>query len=520
MSEKNDGPSECHVSDTEREAGVEVPKGNAFQRLVHRKNDLNELGRDMLQQSLQYDRAQLEADAIKVRWKLDLIVLPMMMVTYMLSFLDKQTLNYSNAYGLQEDTNMTGDDYSWVASALYFGWLCGAWPWNMLLQRIAIGKLVGGMLFVWGALCMLQATVYNFSGFFAIRFFLGMLEACVSPAWVLLTSMLWTRQEQSLRSSIWLSTNGVSNILGALLAYASGMAYGLTIAQWKLIFLIVGAATFLWGFVILFFLPDGPHNAKMLTEYERVVAVWRVSNNQIGIKDGTIRPYQIKEAVLDGKCYLIWMVGIGLGILNGAVTTFMTAIIKGFDFDDLRATLLQAPGGAVQVVSCLFLGWVSQLPNMVGGAIILGCLPGIAGLVGILTIDIEKRYALVAMAWLEFFLGSPVVLSWTVPGLNIAGHTKRSAVIGTYFVCFVVGNIIGPHLFLPWELPRYPTAIKGLLGTYCAVVLFQGLYILWCWLDNRERDRLGLHTEVAEAEQLEGFEDLTDKENKHFRYKL
>lgn len=77
MSEKNDGPSECHVSDTEREAGVEVPKGNAFQRLVHRKNDLNELGRDMLQQSLQYDRAQLEADAIKVRWKLDLIVLPM-----------------------------------------------------------------------------------------------------------------------------------------------------------------------------------------------------------------------------------------------------------------------------------------------------------------------------------------------------------------------------------------------------------------------------------------------------------
>lgn len=85
---------------------------------------------------------------------------------------------------------------------------------------------------------MLQAAVFNFGGFFAIRFFLGMLEACISPAWVILTSMLWTRREQTLRSSIWLCTNGVSNILGALLAYGSGMAEGLAIAQWKLIFLV------------------------------------------------------------------------------------------------------------------------------------------------------------------------------------------------------------------------------------------------------------------------------------------
>lgn len=85
---------------------------------------------------------------------------------------------------------------------------------------------------------MLQATVTSFGGFVAIRFFLGMFEAVLSPACILITSMLWTRQEQSLRSSLWLSTNGLSNILGALLAYGSGVAEGLVIAQWKLIFLV------------------------------------------------------------------------------------------------------------------------------------------------------------------------------------------------------------------------------------------------------------------------------------------
>jgi MFS family permease len=83
-----------------------------------------------------------------------------------------------------------------------------------------------------------QAAVFNFSGFFAIRFFLGLLEAVISPAFIMLTSMLWTREEQSLRTSFWLSVNGISSILGALLAYGAGHASGLAIPQWKLIYLV------------------------------------------------------------------------------------------------------------------------------------------------------------------------------------------------------------------------------------------------------------------------------------------
>lgn len=40
-------------------------------------NDLNVLGRDILRKALEHDEAQLERDSIKVRRKLDFIVLPM-----------------------------------------------------------------------------------------------------------------------------------------------------------------------------------------------------------------------------------------------------------------------------------------------------------------------------------------------------------------------------------------------------------------------------------------------------------
>lgn len=128
--------------------------------------------------------------------------------------------------------------------------------------------------------------------------------------------------------------------------------------------------TFLWGFVIIVYLPDGPHNARMLTEYERMVAVWRVSKNQMGIKHHTLVPAQIKEAMLDPKTWLVLLMGACTGILNGAVANFASAIIKGFGFDALKTTLLQTPGGAFELFGCMILGWVATKRNLLGATII------------------------------------------------------------------------------------------------------------------------------------------------------
>ncbi|KAH0841553.1 hypothetical protein FOPE_07102 [Fonsecaea pedrosoi] len=150
----------------------------------------------------------------------------------------------------------------------------------------------------------------------------------------------------------------------------------------------------------------------------------------------------------------------------------------------------------------------------------VSCLPGIAGLIGLLTINIKHRYSLVACCWLQNVLGAPIILGWTLPGVNVAGHTKRTAVVGVFFVFYCAGNIAGPHLFLPSEEPRYFTAIKGLLGTYCALCFLQVIYTTLCYFENRSRDARGLHAERQQEELLEGFDDLTDKQNLHFRYKI
>lgn len=174
------------------------------------------------------------------------------------------------------------------------------------------------------------------------------------------------------RSNFWIGTNGVASIIGALLSWGLGHASGVAIPNWKLIYLAVGSINICWAIVITTYLPDGPHNAKMLTEYERIVAVWRISKNKTGIKHTKMLPYQMKEALFDPKTHLVLGVAAALGILNGSVTTFMSALIKGFGFTPLMTSLLQMPGGAFQVVWCFTFGYVGTQKNLMGFSLIRG----------------------------------------------------------------------------------------------------------------------------------------------------
>jgi hypothetical protein len=55
-----------------------------------------------------------EAEAKRVLRKIDFRVVPILFVTYLLQYLDKNSINFANTFGLQEGTNLKGQDYSWL----------------------------------------------------------------------------------------------------------------------------------------------------------------------------------------------------------------------------------------------------------------------------------------------------------------------------------------------------------------------------------------------------------------------
>lgn len=56
---------------------------------------------------------------VKLRWKLDLRLVPILWFNVTLGAMDKVTTATAALYGFREDTGLTGNRYSWVGSAFY-----------------------------------------------------------------------------------------------------------------------------------------------------------------------------------------------------------------------------------------------------------------------------------------------------------------------------------------------------------------------------------------------------------------
>lgn len=53
-----------------------------------------------------------------------------------------------------------------------------------------------------------------------------------------------------------------------------------------------------------------------------------------------------------------------------------------------------------------------------------------------------------------------VAIALSLIASNVAGFTKKSVATTMATLCYTVGNIIGPFLFLPQEKPAYPASIN------------------------------------------------------------
>ena len=253
--------------------------------------------------------------------------------------------------------------------------------------------------------------------------------------------------------------------------------------------------------------------------------MWRVRHNKTGIKHGKMLAYQVKEALTEPRVWLIAAQQVCVGLINGGFSNFLSALLAGFGYDPLNVTLYQLPNGAFQLVSTIAAGvFVSKVPNTRVLVSLVVYIPPLVGVIGIATISLEHRMALTACCWLLDVGGAALILNWSVVAANFAGHSKRTTVNALNFIFYAAGGIVGPFMYPPTEAPRFMTAIKALVGVYVALVLFTALIGFIMWRSNKRRDAEARSANVVESASPtgdeSGFLDLTDRENRSFRYTL
>ncbi|KAF2641996.1 allantoate transport protein [Massarina eburnea CBS 473.64] len=467
----------------------------------------------------------------KVLRKIDWFLIPAMILGYGLVYYDKAILGSAALFGMTKDLSLSVVDtsttppttntsrLSWATSMFYFGMLVGLYPMTFALQRFNLGRILGGMVMFWSLICMLTAAVTSWEGLYVQRFFLGFVESVIPTGFMCIVSGYYTQDEQALRQSWWFSSTGLFTIVGSALNYGFAQISSGALKRWQYIYLLAGCLTFLFGIWCLF-IPNSPVSAWFLSLDERVVAVERLRKGQTGVRCQKIKMNQVKEAFLDIKLWLVFIMMGSAYTVNGAVSGFGPLIVSTFGWSSLQSILLQFPLGGICLISILVCGWAAaRIPNIRIILLMANCLPVIAGCAMIWKSD-WTYHAPTPVAGYSIIgtFGAVVSLTIVIGMSNVAGATKKSCMAAAIFVAYCVGNIVGPQLIKSQtKKNHYPELWMGLIICYCITIVASGAlyYVLW----NENKKRRGRQVDETERDKM-AFLDLTDKENPYFCYVL
>lgn len=291
-----------------------------------------------------------------VKWKLDLILLPLMFFTYVFASVDKIGLSEASIFGIRKDDHLVGQQYSWCSSIFFFGYLISQYPNSRLMQKLPLGKYFGGMVIMWGLVTTTTAATHSFATLAVNRFFLGVFESCQNPILTILVSQYWTRKEQPLRACIWWAGGAVGFFLGDSITYGvSGDTFaGSKYKTWQIIYFIFGPLTMAFGIILFFAVPTSPMTAWFLTERERKIQVLRVIKNHTGIENRKYKHYQVLECLKDPQVWMLFCISFLQCIPGGGLTAFDKIVIEGMGFSDRKTTLLSFGEDGIQFCSVIF----------------------------------------------------------------------------------------------------------------------------------------------------------------------
>ncbi|KAG4292641.1 hypothetical protein FPRO06_12129 [Fusarium proliferatum] len=457
----------------------------------------------------------------RVRWKLDLILLPMMVCTYVLNYMDKVALSEASIFGIKEDLNLVGQQYSWSSSIFYLGYLVWQYPSSLLMQKLPIGRYFGVLIFLWGLTACTTAFTKDFATLCVNRVFLGVFESCMLPILTILISQYWTREEQPLRTSLWWSASAVGSFMADAITYGlSGSDHsGSKYAVWQVVYLVFGPMTMFWGVVVFLGVPASPSNAWFFSKRERDIATDRVLKNHTGIKNTEYKWNQVWECLRDPQPWILAIHAFLQCLQGGGLTSFSKIVLtQTLGYTSRHATLMAMPSNAIHLVSVVFAGWFcTRFKNTRCYVMIATNIIVLIGAVLVDNLSQSNHQGRLASFYIIYVNTVPFGLGMSMLSSNIAGFTKKSTASVMMFLGYCLGQFTGPQFFITREAPQFQTAFKGFYSSVAAMIVLEIVLLIYIKYQNHRRDRRQvqeIHNLNISGDDL----DLTDWQQDSFRY--
>ncbi|MBG0741010.1 MFS transporter [Paeniglutamicibacter antarcticus] len=197
----------------------------------------------------------------KMRWRR---LIPIAIIVYIISFMDRTNIGFAFA-GMHKDLGINDAQQGLAAGIFFIGYLSLQIPGGYWAEHWSAKKFVGIMVLVWGVIAVLNGFVQNYWQLLLVRFLLGVAEAGIWPAILVLISHWFPAAERARAYAFWITNIAIASIITAPLS-----GWILTFSDWRTLFVVEG----LFPFVIAaplwwIFVADHPREAKWCSPEER-----------------------------------------------------------------------------------------------------------------------------------------------------------------------------------------------------------------------------------------------------------
>lgn len=398
----------------------------------------------------------------RVARKLQLRILPFVILLYFVSFLDRVNVGFA-ALSMNTAIGLTPAKLGFGSGIFFIGYIAVQVPSNLIMMRVGARAWIARVVIAWGIVSVASAFVIGPNSFYAMRFLLGITEAGFFPGTLLYLSLWFPARQRALAIAAFMAAAPLSQAIGSPISGAlMELPRSLGLANWQWLFVLEGLPAILLGFLTFKALTDRPEQAAWLADEERSWLITTLAAERAQSQQSKGNVAAAWTTLRDPRVLALALIYSGTSAGLYAVGFWSPLIIHQFGF------------------SALTIGWINAVPSVVAAAgmllwarhsdrtlerslhVAIPCMLGCIGLVWAGSAETAVAVVL-ALTIVNFGSNAPKGPVWALPSMFLSG---ASGAAGIAWINSMgnIGGFIGPWLI---------GVIKERYGSYAG-----GLYIV------------------------------------------
>lgn len=350
----------------------------------------------------------------KISWR----IVPFVMFAYFIAFFDRINIGFA-ALTMNQDLGFSSTVFGIGAGMFFIGYFLTDIPSNVILQKVGPRIWLARIMVSWGIIAACMMFVETSTGFYVLRFLLGVSEAGFFSGIILYLSTWFPIKRRAQVIAFFMAAAPISSMIGSPLAgtiLSMHGAFGLK--GWQLMFMLDSAAAILLGIFTFFYLNDRPEKNRWLSKDE---TQWLINTlaeeNQ---NKGSQAKTSIWKGLTDIRVLTLAVVYFGTSAGLYSLNIWSPQFIKSFGLTTFQIGFINAIPAALSIVAMIL--WAKHSDKTkertwhVVSACLFACLGFIlAGLVHSLPL------AIFALVMANVGISSCKPPLWSIPSLFLNG---------------------------------------------------------------------------------------------------